>query len=166
MPQCCAHQLFNCSCLRGHEGVDMLPAMFAPCCLSQLVGPDFGLKYALNTPANVGCSGAVAAITAYKATLQPMGLPRPGMFLPLPIAVVGLLYCCLYIREKVRCPAAIGLCASISDSHVSTCCIPCYAASNGASACCVQYPVNDAYATMLCMVPCHARCWSAQRHHA
>lgn len=72
------------------------------CC----TGPDFGLRYAANTPALVGCSGAVAAITAYKAALQPMGLP--GVGLPLPIAVVGFLYCCLYIREAVS--VAVGRC--------------------------------------------------------
>jgi len=65
-------------------------------------GPDFGLKYAVNTPSLLGCSGAVAAITAYKAALQPMGLPGVTLPLPLPIAVLGFVYCCLYIREKVR----------------------------------------------------------------
>lgn len=63
-------------------------------------GPDFGLKYAVNTPSLLGCSGAVAAITAYKAALQPMGLPGVTLPLPLPIAVLGFVYCCLYIREK------------------------------------------------------------------
>jgi hypothetical protein len=64
-------------------------------------GPEFGLKYAVNTPGFLGCSGAVAAITAYKAALQPMGLPGIGFPVPLPIAVIGFLYCCLYIREQV-----------------------------------------------------------------
>lgn len=74
------------------------------CC----TGPEFGLRYAANTPALVGCSGAVAAITAYKAALQPMGLP--GMGLPMPIAVIGFLFCCLYIREAVSVAVAARGC--------------------------------------------------------
>jgi hypothetical protein len=66
-----------------------------------VAGPEFGLKYAVNTPGVLGCSGAVAAITAYKTALQPMGLPGIGFPLPLPIAVIGFLYCCMYIREQV-----------------------------------------------------------------
>lgn len=82
---------------------DVLSSFLRPL-LSLLLcaGPEFGLKYAVNTPSLLGCSGAVAAITAYKAALQPMGLPGVILPLPLPIAVLGFVYCCLYIREKVR----------------------------------------------------------------
>lgn len=64
-------------------------------------GPEFGLRYALNTPGLYGCSGAVAAICAYKATLQPLGMPAVGVPLPLPVVAATLLYCCLYLREAV-----------------------------------------------------------------
>jgi hypothetical protein len=90
------------------------------CCCA---GPEFGLRYAANTPAFVGCSGAVAAITAYKAALQPMGLPGVGG-LPMPIAVVGFLFCCLYIREAVSCVAELGgaegVCCVVADSCFGT----------------------------------------------
>jgi hypothetical protein len=73
----------------------------ARCACFAVAGLEFGLRYAVNTPGLLGCSGAVAAITAYKAALQPMGLPGVGLPLPVPIAVVGFFYCCLYIREAV-----------------------------------------------------------------
>eukprot|EP00879_Flechtneria_rotunda_P014476 GHRR01015126.1.p1 GENE.GHRR01015126.1~~GHRR01015126.1.p1 ORF type:complete len:278 (+),score=63.08 GHRR01015126.1:121-954(+) len=63
-------------------------------------GYDFGLKYALNSPGLLGCSGAVAAITAYKAALEPMGVPHTTIPMPVPVSLTVLLYCCLFIREQ------------------------------------------------------------------
>eukprot|EP00775_Hariotina_reticulata_P005864 gene5864-6105_t len=67
-------------------------------------GQQYGLKYAINTPGLMGCSGAVAAISAYKTFLEPLGLPH-NIPVPLPLFLSTLLYCCLFIREPVR-PAA------------------------------------------------------------
>lgn len=65
-------------------------------------GPEFGLRYAINTPGFLGCSGAVAAVSAYKSLLGPMGVAHIGsVALPLPMVAVTLLYCCTYIREEV-----------------------------------------------------------------
>lgn len=84
-------------------------------------GPEFGLKYAINTPGFLGCSGAVAAISAYKAMLQPMGVAHIGsMAVPAPVALVTLLYCCTYIREQVRSTAgAEGADLLMGTSHTA-----------------------------------------------
>jgi hypothetical protein len=51
----------------------------------------------------------VAAISAYKAALQPLGLPQVGVPLPVPIVAATLLYCCLYIREEVGVCVCVGV---------------------------------------------------------
>ncbi|WIA30804.1 hypothetical protein OEZ86_000862 [Tetradesmus obliquus] len=63
-------------------------------------GPEFGLKYALNTPGLLGCSGPVAAISSYKALLEPLGVPHLGIPLPVPVVLFTLVYCCLFVREQ------------------------------------------------------------------
>jgi hypothetical protein len=65
-------------------------------------GPEIGLKYALNTPGLLGCSGSVAAISSYKAFLEPLGVPHLGIPLPIPVVLFTLVYCCLFVREQVR----------------------------------------------------------------
>jgi hypothetical protein len=69
-------------------------------CLAAAAGWQYGLKYAINTPGLMGCSGAVAAISGYKAFLEPWGLP-PSIPVPLPLILSTLIYCCLFIREQV-----------------------------------------------------------------
>ncbi|KAF8068330.1 HSP90-5 [Scenedesmus sp. PABB004] len=62
-------------------------------------GPEFGLRYAANTPGVLGASGGVAAVCAFKAALQPLGVPHLGVPLPLPIVLATAVYCCTYVRE-------------------------------------------------------------------
>lgn len=64
-------------------------------------GPRFGLQYALNTPAFFGASGGVAAVTAYKAAMEPAAM-RMVVIIPVPILFALLLYCALEVKEPVR----------------------------------------------------------------
>jgi hypothetical protein len=63
-------------------------------------GPKYGPEFAANTPGYLGCSGAVAAITAYKMFQQPLAM-QMLVVLPLPVVLLQLLYICLEVKEKV-----------------------------------------------------------------
>jgi hypothetical protein len=58
------------------------------------------LRYAVNTPAFLGCSGAVAAVTAYKLFFNP-GAMQLLVVLPVPLLLVGFLYFILEVKQLV-----------------------------------------------------------------
>ncbi|KIZ04302.1 hypothetical protein MNEG_3659 [Monoraphidium neglectum] len=66
-------------------------------------GLRFGTQYALNTPSFFGCSGGVAAVTAYKAVLEPAALRMVGGIIPLPILFALPLYCAMEVKEAEYC---------------------------------------------------------------
>ncbi|GBF99723.1 hypothetical protein Rsub_12436 [Raphidocelis subcapitata] len=73
-------------------------------------GFDYGARYALNTPAFLGCSGGVAAVTAYKCALAPLAM-KMVLIVPLPIAFALFVYCCSMTQEEEYCdgpPAKLG----------------------------------------------------------
>ncbi|KAI8465254.1 MAG: hypothetical protein J3K34DRAFT_93200 [Monoraphidium minutum] len=74
-------------------------------------GPTYGTKYALNTPAFFGCSGGVAAVTAFKAARAPAAMAMVGGMLPVPILFALGLFCATEVKEPEYCdgyPAKLG----------------------------------------------------------
>jgi membrane associated rhomboid family serine protease len=63
-------------------------------------GREYGARYAVNAPAFMGCSGGVAAVTAYKFFHAPAAMQMLAI-VPIPIAFALFVYCSLWIREEV-----------------------------------------------------------------
>lgn len=82
-------------------------------------GFDYGSRYALNTPAFLGCSGGVAAVLGFKFARAPAAMTMAAV-LPVPISFALFVYCCLETKEAVsrgRVPFLIisgGGCSSAS----------------------------------------------------
>jgi membrane associated rhomboid family serine protease len=93
----CAPQLLELYALGGVAGA----AGHAAYCWWDAGGLRFGTQYALNTPSFFGCSGGVAAVTAYKAVLEPAALRMVGGIIPLPILFALPLYCAMEVKEAV-----------------------------------------------------------------
>jgi cysteine synthase len=75
-------------------------------------GWEYGARYAVNTPAFMGCSGGVAAVTAYKCAMAPLAM-KMVLVVPLPIAFVLFIYCCSMTQEEVGACARTCVCARV-----------------------------------------------------
>ncbi len=80
-------------------------------------GLEYGSQYALNTPAFFGCSGAVAAVTAYKAFFEPTAM-RLLVVLPMPLAFAAFVYMIMGVKEAVR-KAGSTACLHIGNMQLS-----------------------------------------------
>ena len=63
-------------------------------------GPEYGARYALNTPAFVGCSGGTAAVLARKFASAPLAM-KMVLIMPVPVSFALLAYCLMWTQERV-----------------------------------------------------------------